>query len=368
MRIFICNFLFFVVFFCVSSFAKNVIFSGQFIDTVLVTEETKDPYLVLTPVESCKVTIFVGCIDETRDQYFATTDKNGNYSAELNLTEDCIGNLIITANAVVNFDTVANLYIIVDADTLPDTIKSNMRVTSKAKNDTANLHGYTFGIHTITPDLVYSGDSIMAYCTIRSTGENTDTLHFYSDYRIKSQLVTSSGDTVFCENFFCDTSRVLYLENGLFKMHNICPHIPKDLQNSHPDFAKDRKLTLVIRFNDDSNIFDTVSFHVIDNGIAVQPATSTRNHNHNSIRYQSSAIKLSSKSSVMQVYLSESGMYTIDLFSIDGRMLQRVTRNKRLNAGEHIFDIGQMRAGASKAIIARINNGRSTLTSLVNLL
>lgn len=79
-------------------------------------------------------------------------------------------------------------------------------------------------------------------------------------------------------------------------------------------------------------------------------------------------MKLSSNSSVMQVYLSESGMYSIDLFSIDGRLLQRIVRNERLNKGEHNFDIKGIRAGASKTVIARINNGNRVLTSLINLL
>lgn len=122
---------------------------------------------------------------------------------------------------------------------------------------------------------------------------------------------------------------------------------------------------MVIRFNVDSNIFDTVSFQVIDKSIPVQPVTSTRSQNI--MKLQSSAVKLTSKSSLIQVYLSESGMYSIDLFSIDGRLLQQIVRNERLNEGEHIFDIKRIRTRASKAIIARVKNGNRVLTSLINL-
>lgn len=365
MRNIFCKIFLCVVIFCLSSFAKNVIFSGQFIDTVLVTEEAKGPHLSITPVESCKVIIFAGCNEGTKDQYFATTDKNGIFSAELNLDENCTDNMVVTANAVIGSDTVANIYIIFRADTLLDTLRSDLSICPKSKNDTVDFHGYTFGIHTITPDLVCSGDSLMAHCTIESTTDNNDTLHFLSDCRIKTQLVTSSGDTVSSNSFICG-SRVLHLEKDIFTMHNINIPIPEGLQNSHPDFAKDRKLTLVIRFNIDSNIFDTVSFRVIDKSIPVQPVTST--NSQNITKLQTSAVKLSSRSSMVQVYLSESGTYSIDLFSIDGRLLQQIVRNERLNEGEHVFDIKGIRAGASKAVIARVKNSNRVLTSLINLL
>lgn len=366
MRNIFCKLLLCIAFFCMSSFAKNVILSGQFIDTVLVTEDVEGPYFSITPVESCKVIIIAGCTEGVKDQYFATTDKNGIFSAELNLDENCTDNMVVTANAVIDSDTVANIYIIVRADTLLDTLRCNLRIYPKAKNDTVDFNGYTFGIHTITPDFMCSGDSLMAYCTIKSTTDNNDTIHFLSDCRIKTQLVTSSGDIVSSNSFICGSS-VLHLEKDIFTTHSIITPIPENLQNSHPDFAKDRKLTLVIHFNVDSNIFDTVSFQVIDKSISVKSVTSTRSQNIMK-RQSSSAVKLSSNSSVMQVYLSESGMYSIDLFSIDGRLLQRIVRNERLNKGEYNFDIKGISAGASKAIIARINNGNRVLTSIINLL
>lgn len=121
-----------------------------------------------------------------------------------------------------------------------------------------------------------------------------------------------------------------------------------------------------LRFNVDSDIFDTVSFQVIDKSISVQSVTSTRSQSIMK-RQSSSAVKLSSNSSVMQVYLSESGMYSIDLFSIDSRLLQRIVRNERLNNGEYNFDIKGIRAGASKAVIARISNGSRVLSSFINV-
>jgi len=347
-----------------SSFARNVILSGQFIDTVLVAEEAEGPYFSITPVESCKVIIDAGCTEATKDQYFATTDKNGIFSVELNLDESCADN-IVTANAVIDIDTVANFNIIVHADTLLDTLRCNLSYCPKAKNDTVDFNGYAFGIHTITPDFMCSGDSLMAYCTIKSTTDNNDTIHFLSDCRIKTQLVTSSGDTVSSNSFICGNSE-LHLEKDILTTHSITTPIPENLQNSYPDFAKDRKLTLVIRFNVDSNIFGTVSFQVIDKSISVQSVTSTRSQNIMK-RQSSSAVKLSSNSSVMQVYLSESGMYSIDLFSIDGRLLQRIVRNERLNKGEYNFDIKGISAGASKAIIARISNGNRVLSSFINV-
>lgn len=364
MRNIICKLFLCVLFSCLSSFAKNIVISGQYVDTVLVTEEAKGPRLSITPVESCKVIIYAGCNEGTKDQYFAITDKNGIFSVELKLDENCTDNMV-TANAVIDSDTVANFYIIAQADTLLDTLRSNLNICPKEKNDTADFQGYAFGIHTITPDFLHSGDSVIAYCTIKSNSDNNDTIYFLSDCRIKTQLVTSSGDTVSTNSFICDSSE-LYLEKDIFITHNIITSIPEDLQYTHPDFEMDRKLTLVIRFNVDSDIFDTVSFQVIDKSIPVQSVTSTRSQSIMK-RQASSAVKLSSNSSVMQVYLSESGMYSIDLFSIDGRLLQRIVRNERLNKGEYNFDIKGIRAGASKAVIARISNGSRVLSSFINV-
>jgi hypothetical protein len=360
--------LFCVILFCISaSFARMVTISGTVTDTVLQTGNGESPVLKVVPVEACSVSVVAGCSEQQPwDEYFATTDKNGHYSLTINLPQTCTYNRYYF-NITGKTSTVSTIpigTISIPVDSISDTLVRDLKAQHPLI-DTIISDSYSYRFEVLSKPVIRGGDFLPFQYKMTRLVNNPDTLHFEKcQYRIF--LLTTSEDTVYDTSFNCHDSAftIIIPENGTIGDLNYIP-LPKDLQKTNSAFAFDRKLTLVFKFYD-YDISYTTSFNVVDTDISLENPTAV--HNPKNTDMSNSAALLSVKSNKLHLFVVKPGIYSIDLFTLDGRMQRSIAKGQYFSTGEHVYDICNTTTGLSKLLIAKLKGQGITSTAIVNRL
>lgn len=356
--------VFCVIFLSVNiSIARTIMISGVITDTILETGPSIDPVLKIIPVEACSVSVVAACLEIIGDHYFAKTDKNGRYSLLVTFPDACGSSYDRVDMTGYKNNKIIIPRITIRVDSLHDTLKKDLSAQHELPNDSGQTEGYKFKFSVKTNPVIHGGDTINFKCSLFGTSDNpyTDTLHF-TDCQFKMLLLTSSGDTVHNEDLICSESgSVIYLAKTYTTDLNFKLRIPENLEETYPDFAKDRELTLVFSVNRYYITYKT-SFQVIDTDIPLDNLTGTRNPVKS---FNNSTAAMSVKSNKLHVTLQLPGIYSIGLFALDGRLQLTIAQNRYFQAGEHVYDIGNSAVGSSKLLIAKLKGAKTTVTTLV---
>jgi hypothetical protein len=357
-----------VILFCISApIARVVTISGTVTDTILETGNGKDPVLKIVPVEACSVSIVAGCNEQQPwDKYFATTDKNGRYSLTINLPETCtFKRYYFTINGKTSTTTTIPIgTILTPVDSISDTLIRDLKAQHPLL-DTISSDSYSYRFEVLSKPIIRGGDILpFQYKMTRLVG-TPDTLHF-NKCQYRMLLLTTSKDTVYDTSFNCHDSAftIIIPKNGTIGDLNYIP-LPKDLQKTNSTFALDRKLTLIFKFFN-YDVSYTTSFNVIDTDISLENPTAI--YNQKKIHFNNSIPLLSTIANKLHLSIIKPGIYSIDLFTLDGRMQQSIAKNQYFSTGENVYDICNIATNSSKMLIAKIQGNGISSTAIVNKL
>lgn len=360
--------LFCVILFCINIlFAKVVTISGTVTDTILETGNGKDPVLKFVPVEACSVSISAGCTETVLDKYFVKTDKFGFYSLTVELPETCVYKYyLFRINGKTSTQTMTPSGLGIPEDSITTTLKKDLTISHEIPRDSVKTAQYMHYFTLQANNFIHGGDTVTVSHSIRGLSDNPDTLLFKKCiYRIL--LLTTSKDTVYNADFNSTNLSNIYLPKGWSTdYYHLKVPVPKDLQKINTSFAQDRKLTLELKLYDHDIAYTTPAFLVIDKDIPVSNTTGI--HNLKNMRLINSTAVLATKSNKLHLLLTQPGIYSIDLFTIDGRMLQNIVKERYFSAGEHMYDMSSAAGRSSKLLVAKLKGNGITATALVNKL
>jgi hypothetical protein len=344
-----------------------VTISGTVTDTILETGSGKEPVLKILPVEACSIAISAGCTETVLDKYFVKTDKSGFYSLAVNLPDECTYNLYLFDFAgKAGTKTTAPSGLGIAVDSMTSSLKKDLYIPHQIPRDSVKTAQYAHYFDLRTNSTVHGGDTITVTHRIYGLSDNPDTLR-YKECSHRILLLTTSGDTVYNDQAECrDGGSWVYLKKGWYTAFTFKVPVPVDLHKTSASFAQDRKLSLVLKLNDHDISYTTPPFLVIDTDIKMDNMTAIHSINPK-VQIDSKSV-LSAQSNQLHLFLKQSGIYSIELFSLDGRSIGHIVKDQYISAGEHTFTMYNMDGNSLKLQIAKLKGNGISASTLVNTL
>lgn len=354
----------FVLFFTNTSLAKMVTITGTVTDTILETGSGKEPVLKIVPIEACSISISAGCTETVLDKYFVKTDKSGCYSLTVNLPEVCVYKFyLFRFDGKTSTQTTVSSAIGIPADSITPVLKRDLNIPHQIPGDSVKTAQYLHRFSMQTNPFIHGGDTVTVKQVIYGLSDNPDTLRFKKCIQ-KILLLTTSKDTIYNADFNCqDNGSWIQLKKGTYTYFDFKVPVPKDLQKTNTSFAQDRKLTLELKLYD-YDIGYTTAFQVIDTDIKVDKLT-VANYLKKSVVSNPKAL-LSVEANKLHLLVNQSGIYSIDLFSLDGRSTGHIAKDQYLNAGEHIYTMSKEAENSSRLQIVKLKGNGISASTLMN--
>lgn len=355
----------FVLLFAGWSLAKNVTISGMVTDTVLEIGSGKEPVLKVVPVEACSISISAGCTETVLDKYFVKTDNSGYYSLTVNLPDECTyDSYLFSFDGKTNTKTTASSIFLIKVDSMSSSLKKDLHISHEIPTDSVKKTHYAHYFSIGANNSIHDGDTMDVYHKIRCLSDNADTLHFNKCMH-RILLLTSSNDTVYNSDFNCkDSGLWLHMQKEWTMPYSFKVPVPVDLQKTNASFAKDRKLTLELKLYDHDITYTTPAFLVIDKDIKIENETAIRAFKQ-SMDNRSKTV-FSVRSNRLHVVISQPGIYSMTLFTLDGRSVGHLVRDQYFSAGEHSFAINKLSECSSKLLIAKFKGNGFSASALIN--
>jgi hypothetical protein len=345
--------------------AKEVTVYGAITDTVLETGSGIDPVLKIGPAVGLPVAITAGCIEENPvDNYFAVTDIGGTFSVTINLPETCKYQSYYITVACTTAGK-ARLYRSYSPpkDSLFE--KSNVTFVKQkqyvAKNFPDSSYVHQLGIYG--PQQVKSGDTLEIVARTMAAVDNADTVP-YPRCGSTVQITTSSGTVIQELPVTCNYPRFTYLsqKNSYFETP-FAVVIPKNLQQSHPDFREDR--TIKVRYTlGNGQQTEPYRFTVIDSDIKVVNLTNTQHGRTNKTINRFANMSIVADGVLLDIY--RAGTYSLELFGADGRLIKGLVQNRHFEPGNHTLGISGSKA--STMMIVRLTSADTKVSYQVKRL
>jgi hypothetical protein len=342
-----------------------VTISGTVTDTILETGNGKEPLLKVVPIEACSISISAGCTETVLDKYFVKTDKAGYYSLTVNLPDVCVYKLyLFRFNGKTSTQTTVSSAFGIPADSITPVLKKDLNIPHQIPGDSLKTTQYAHYFGFRANNIIHGGDTVIVSHRIYGLSDNPDTLHFKKcTHRIL--LLTSSKDTVYKADFNCkDSASWVNLKKGWYTDFTFNVPVPKDLQKTNASFAMDRKLSLELKLNDHDITYTTPAFVVIDTDINVDNVTTA--HSPKQIIVCSPKGVLAVKANQLYLHVSQSGIYSIALFSLDGRSEGYIVKGQYFSAGEHAFTMKKDVKSSSKLQVITLKGNGISANTLIN--
>ncbi|HEX2957866.1 MAG TPA: hypothetical protein VHO70_13605 [Chitinispirillaceae bacterium] len=354
-----------ILIFTSGSLAKMVTISGTVTDTVLETGSGKEPVLKVIPVEACSISISAGCTETVLDKYFVKTDKSGYYSLTVNLPDECTyPTYLFRIDGKAGSKTITSSVFGIPVDSMKSSLKKDLYVPHQIPWDSVKTTEYAHQFNLITNNVIRGGDTMVVYHKILGLSDNADTLHF-NKCKHRILLLTSSNDTVYNSDFNCkDSGSWLHLQKGWSTSYSFKVPVPVDLQKTNASFVQDRKLTLELKLNDHDITYTTPAFLVIDTDIKIDNGTAVRTLKQSMDNRSKTGFL--ARSNQLHLVISQPGIYSIALFSLDGRSVGHIVKDQYFSAGEHLFKINNISENSSKLLIAKFKGNGFSASTLIN--
>lgn len=334
------------------SSARDLTVYGTIIDTVLETGSAIDPVLKIKPASACPVYINARCQEEesTLSKYFATTGSDGKFSIKMNLPETCMYNrFYITAACTTSSNTVLYKYYSIPSDSMFEKVLINVVRQNTYVTKTIKDSSYSHSVSFIVSPQFKGGDTMKLNIRTMANVDNPDTLK-YPDCKSMVQLTTSTGKILFERSVGCNNSLfTLLTQKNSYLEQQLDIVIPTDLWLTHPEFKNDR--TLKLTFQNGSKI-ESYSFTVLDSDIKVVDVTGVQKAHKG--KTNDCSANLSKNSHELFLDISRSGIYSLELFAPNGRLLQSIAQNQHFESGKHSLVINKSNVHSSQVIIARL--------------
>jgi hypothetical protein len=332
-------------------FAKEVTVYGTVIDTVFETGGGKEPVLKIAPAQACSVFISAGCTEQPASKYFARTGSDGNFSVKINLPDTCQYGQY-NFNVACTTSNKSSLYqnIFISDDSPVESIKANLTRQIDYIRDSIQNSGYSYYLSFSKPSQTKGGDTLRIRLVTKALVDNPDTLK--SGCGGLLSLATSTNMVVAEQSIKCNYPSFTFLsqKNSYFEQL-IEMVIPKDLQQRKPDFKTDRTLTLSLRMGSSEKII-RYSFTVLDTDIIINNTTSVQKSQR--IKTSNSFANLSMNWNNLYLDIGRAGNYSVELFSPNGRLIQRIAQNQYFENGKHTFTVNTSSVNSSQILLARL--------------
>ncbi len=368
MSTFICKTLCcFVLLFANGLLAKMVTISGTVTDTVLETGSGKEPVLKIIPIEACSISISAGCTETELDKYFVKTDKSGYYSMMVNLPDECTYEMyLFRIDGKAGSITTTSSHFAFPVDSIKSSLKEDLYISHQIPPDSVKTTEYAHRFYLMADNVIRGGDTMVVFHKIYGLSENADTLHF-NKCKHRILLLTTSEDTVYNSDFNCNESGSwLHLEKGWNTSYSLKVPVPADLQKANESFARDRKLILELQLYDHNITYTSPAFDVIDTDVEIDNLVTA--NSLKSIAVSNSKPFLNVKANKLHLFIEKSGIYTVDIFSLDGRNIGHIVKDQYFSTGEHIVTIGKEFGNKLKLQIAKLKGNGVSVSALINTL
>lgn len=352
----------FVLLFAGWSLAKNVTISGMVTDTVF--EIGSGTVWKVVPIEACSISISAGCTETVLDKYFVKTDNSGYYSLMVNLPDECTyDSYLFSFDGKTNTKTTASSIFLIKVDSMSSSLKKDLHISYEIPTDSVKTAHYAHYFGFRANNSIHGGDTITVSHKLTGISDNADTLCFKKcQHRIL--LLTTSKDTVYNKELTCyDKGNCIKLQKGENITYAFKVPLPVDLHKTNASFAQDRKLTLELQLNYDIT-YTTPAFLVIDKDVKIDNVTAIRAFKQ-SMDNRSKTV-LSARSNRLHVVISQPGIYSMTLFTLDGRSVGHLVRDQYFSAGEHSFAINKLSECSSKLLIAKFKGNGFSASALIN--
>ena len=347
---------------CVIVRADEFTIKGTVIDTSVEISGGVEPVIRVTPVASCTVFVVFGC-SAGDESYFAVTDEYGCYSLDVNEPAVCGGpddQVAIFIRA--EFDSMELYY----RDTLPladipDTLAADPNYSSMLRTVVSSVNGYTSYMKYVAREFRYQEEPITVEYSVKRMANDTDTLRLEEANISHLYLLTTSGDTAYDTPVgLIEDSALCYVEDapvgkvatmGWTLSGTMTFRIPDGLEDRYPDFADDRQLTMAYKIPFEG-FLSSYKFTVIKSDMLVVATVEAQ-------RGGSAASPSTHEADVMladgmHLVVRSPGMYSLELFSPDGRLLKTIVEDRYFSSGKHILgsgDTDKLSAGMVIAVV-----------------
>ncbi|MBN1601983.1 MAG: hypothetical protein JW915_10260 [Chitinispirillaceae bacterium] len=342
------------------SFAKEVVISGTFIDTVLETGTGLDPILKIVPLRERSIAILSRCTEEPYSKYFAKTNNAGVFSVTINLPETCIygSHAIIVACTTCNFQSIYTP----PQDSQYEQIRVNFVQQKEYVRKIVPVVSYEHSVAFTKTRQIRGGDTLTIIARTRAIADNPDTVK-YPECGSVIQLTTSTGTVVKEELIGCNYPSFTYIsrKNSYFD-ENLTIVIPENLHLIYPDFKSDRTLKILRKMNSGEQT-EPYSFTVVDSDIKVVDVTSTGTESYQKYKVKDDIANISIKADKVFFDISKSGNYSAGLFSADGRLIQSLAKNQHFGPGKHTFIMNK--CNSSQMVILRLKSDEVTMSTIL---
>ena len=340
--------------------AREITLTGTITDTVFIPGSgEKKPTLSIKPASGLKVKVTAGCANEENDTYFTFTDSNGVFRTIATLPDSCRDK---------RYDFRAET-------TLPDScgFSSSIRIADSASGEITMRHGRIYD--EWHGDSVVDNEDTHFFSTrknVRFHTEGDSVRIIYDLIKIDSirndgfnlVLTTSESDTVL-DSFFIDRTPTHESFDTLSYWHlqQDCSFVPpKALEKRFPAFAQDRQLYLSLSLSG-TDIEFKKTLTILPKDISSLLPTEIVYEHQSQINTIISAVTLNRQGPLLKFTTPTPGIYTIDLFLPNGRLLFRVLDNVSLTAGRYSFPLHPAsRRSAQTAMIVRVTGSGVTRT------